>query len=815
MNDEGNRARSRLEAALLAQGLDSRILFGAEDPRRKSRRTGAEQIFLDGASASFILTHREEDPATSSAGSQLDWAWSCDVPHLVELPSRNQRDLPALVRRWDNPMRTIAYDIKSIESDCARFIRNISRIESPLGSSVIQFAIDLFRLTREVLRLETEQSLSAFTFLLRCTAAIRHASEDHVASFLSAERLQDIARVSNIETPPGINPNTRMASLQQRFMDRDRATGRTLDPHLLLRHASGSLFQEAHLWIERSGQLSLFAPMSAVKRGKQLVPHAVYTPPGLARLLVKLAWHYHQSQVNQSRVVVFDPACGSGVFLIESLLGAPSSTRLSLIGWDISPAAVTMARTVLRSQSSDSVVEISQFDSLENDWPECDIVLMNPPFTAWEDQPISTRQLVRKTVGTTQGRPDLAMAFVTKAVTCLRPGGVLCTILPSAVLGAHGARSWREGLMAGASIRLIARFQGNELFPQAMIEPSALVLQKKIGCPSASSVTVAFAAAGFSDAAIRALRVGHRPEGDTGKYEVFETPESDWTSTSWMPRSRSMKILIDRLSLKNPSVSSVFNVRQGIRSGADRVFVISDDERKHLSTSEREYFRPLAGSRTINNGQLRREEYIFFPYDESGLRLNSEKSLLQNVPEYYALRLRHSKEVLQARQRLVGHWWELMWARNWQYSRESKLISAYYGRQGKFCLDSRGDAVVGQGYAWLFRDRNGLTQPELAKHCGLAYLAILCSSRFVQVLGAFSRVLLGGQFEYSKQYADRVPIPDLITPGAVGKGVFEELTLQGKRICESGLADNETEVNAWTELAYGVDNRLWPENPQE
>ncbi|MBW3624261.1 MAG: HEAT repeat domain-containing protein [Armatimonadetes bacterium] len=78
------------------------------------------------------------------------------------------------------------------------------------------------------------------------------------------------------------------------------------------------------------------------------------------------------------RGVVFDPTCGSGTLLIERALLDNSSKS---VGLDVSPTAVTAARTNVGAAGLASRIQIHKGDaSRPESWPECREVLANLPF---------------------------------------------------------------------------------------------------------------------------------------------------------------------------------------------------------------------------------------------------------------------------------------------------------------------------------------------------------------------------------------------------------------------------------------------------
>lgn len=146
-------------------------------------------------------------------------------------------------------------------------------------------------------------------------------------------------------------------------------------------------------------------------------------------------------------------------------------------------------------------------------------------------------------------------------------------------------------------------------------------------------------------------------------------------------------------------------------------------------------------------------------------------------------------------------WWELTRHRGWQIDRSAKLVSAYFGDSGSFAWDNGGDYVVCQGYAWLPRRKE-----PLSTGVSLAYLAILNSQLFSELLSATSNNVGGGQWNLSTKFVNAIAIPE-ITDGAV-RSVSAVATLCeiGEQIHSGKMSQVDKELYADTVKAvYSVD----------
>jgi adenine-specific DNA-methyltransferase len=842
-----------LPRALFAPGQAVAPAAPSTTPATHVDNASKDLIFLDGVTASFALS-AVDDPPENDDG-YYDWSWSSNVTHHVEVHERyDSAGGIVLVRRWDNPNGIRRFTLRSIQRHGPDFIAALEQAGPTRGSSVINRALRLLRQVREVMARSSRADACILVFhaLLLGAAYARRAEQDARRRWVGAKTLGEALSVLSvpIEVPDNLK-DTGLFAVQSGFVESDPASGRTLDPFLLLRHAAGILYEEAHRELDRAENqvtFDFFTPSGgAPTRAPSSVIH--FTPPGLARVMAELAWRFYDQIEHEAgrRPTLVDPACGSGSFLLEGFMCAQtrrSQNGLKLHGIDISKRAVEMTTLAVtdavRSAGGDAPdLVIEQKNSIASDWA-ADIILMNPPFMAWNDLDEDQRKSVLSICGDAAGRPDLASAFIVRAIDSLRPGGVLASILPSSLLSASSADLLRTKVLQSAEVKVIGRFRGNDIFPNALVEVSIIVAQKRTAPMPASRAseftTMLLSSPGSSEAALRALRRGTLLPNDAGRYEIYEAPltvpakketapkkekkeeAGSVTYSSWLPRPQLLRLLIPRLEASGlPRVGQIFSVKQGIRSGANPVFVLSHDAVRALPLSEREYFRPLAGNKTIEDGKLATSEFIFYPYDTEGLRLKSEADLESKVLRYYQNTLIPAKKELLARAGITDAWWALTRSRDWQHAKRPKMISSYFGRVGKFAFDSTGEYVIGQGFGWIVKDsyarsigKKSITVDAVTSEIGPAYTALFNSRRFSQLLSYYTYRVMGGQFDLSPRFVNNIPVPDLITPAAVPAAIVDELRSIGTKMSKGHWPTSLDRLDELVASAYGVVPSLWP-----
>ena len=748
-------------------------------PLFPSNKQEGKFVLLNGSKGNFCLdiTLGEADV------NARNYAWSSNVGHYIKVNNYIE------VLRWDQRASMVErYSSQSVLSDLEKFHAYLESDTPKRGISVISHAIGVFRRLRAVLgpSYSGADCLQVFLFLIACTADQEERNLLDNTKWRLTNKEKSLAQSIN---------NSDWDALLDEMMCGRPDEDLIPDINLMLRHSSGQLFQEAHyeaLFIPQN-QLSLNGFLaSTTKLGSKIDSLGVhFTPPALARTVVEEALFAMQDLPNE--VVIFDPACGSGEFLRETIRQLDQSSysgKVRLIGWDISEAAVSMANFLLsweiRNTKKQIEMDIKCKDSLNSDWPlNADFILMNPPFASWQGMTADQRALVRKILGKAgRPRPDLSYVFLQKASRCLKQGGVLGSIIPASILDGYSAESLRKDLSDIMSPRIIARLGSPILFSGAIIDAGIYVSRKG---KQKTDGPIAFWAdyrSGSSASGFRSLRRArytnyvNLPVIDEG-FSIYRNPSIGKDSSSWAPRPYNSWELLNSLS-QLPKVIDLFDVKQGIRTGYLQAFSLSKEEWFELPKEEQYYFRPAVVNKSIRHGYLDDSQYVFYPHGESTIA--SENELMHNVNSFYSSHLKPNKEQLLSRARVNPiKWWELILPRTWQLSPNPKLVSTYFGNVGSFAWDRTGKFVVLQGFAWL--PKKDLVPQKVY----LAYLTVLTSSIFSELLSAVSNNVGGGQWNLSKKFVDKIALPDLFRSNdslvtklaSIGEAIYEgEFTQQ-------------------------------------
>lgn len=754
-------------------GLMPVSLFGQQNERR--------HVLLNGGKGNFCLDLSGD---THDHGAERDRAWSADVGHYVKVDRDTVR-----VWRWDQSSAE-TYKHALVADNIVKFQSYLEERQPSKTSSVVSHFMSIYRQVRTMLgeQVTGPEALQAFLYLLA-----------------SADQGQNgaVTRIDWSKLPRAQELAGSLSDLQRDGLREDMIrvrTGDQLKPiiPLVLRHASGRLFQEAHYLVELDPQLSFFGASEAKKVGRDTASGAFFTPSPLVRTVVEEALKA-QPTINAD-ITVLDPACGSAEFLREALRQLQMSGhthRVKLVGWDISPAALAMARFVLdweRSQSNlDVEVVLEQQDALtlENWDVNARLILMNPPFISWQGMNDDQKHRLTERLGALASkRPDYASAFFYNAVNALPDGGVVGAVLPASLLDGESYIELRNAIAAEIKPHLIARLGSHTVFADAVVDAGLYVgVRGQLDRPPLA--VWSNHKADSSSRALRRLR-SISPQAvagyvaDNGDFSVYAAEHLGQDGTSWAPRSYTAYRLLQEIH-GLPLAKSLFDVSQGTITGLNSVYLVSREYVENLPKGERKYFRPAVVNNSIVNGVLNDNMYVFYPHS-GGLDIDSEEKLLKKLKVFAADRLLPNKAALCKRSRIRSdQWWVLSLPRQKLDAVGPKILSTYFGGSGSFAWDPDGRYIPIQGYGWAPKT------PDIAG-CEEAYVALLNHPLTDILLSGVSNNLSGGQWNLSERYVNQLPLPKL-QPNA---SITEALAGMGSALSNGA----PPELDLWTRMVY-------------
>jgi len=721
--------------------------FGLYPMLMKPKISKNKFLMLNGGNKDFCLQTDYLDNKKDERSTFFSEAWSTNTKHFLVINNDN-----VCVYNWINNKKD-NYVREKIEENPNNFYEYLFSKSYKTPNDAVPYIISIFRELRNLTG--KKEPVEALNLLFRLLISIE---DDYTKINSSKWEIADSIVPSNFEY----------------YVERIKQGVNLISPDrdLLLRHVSGILFQEAHKEvIYFDSQMDLFGGFSdKLKVKEDLYSSVHYTPQYLARSIVENCLKLLDLR-HKKNIKIFDPACGSSEFLIETLKQLKNINyqgKVKIIGWDTSSSAICTSKFLLKyeqlTQWTDTNMEfeIKQVaDSLTEQWDnDYDLIVMNPPFVSWELlKNKNSRDAILNVLGPIiEGRPNQSAAFFYKAAKSLQTNGVLGCVLPYTIFTSDSYLKLRKEIKEELSLNLLAKL-GNYVFESVLTDVSffigrkmlSSILPKLIWSKNEREIT--------SEALLnlRKMESANQIAIDEKKYNIYTPSRFPIVSDSWKIISiKEDKFLNDVKRFVYDKqltvVSDIFTVQQGIRQGKKDIFKIKKEEYKQYPKNEKEFFRPVVDNDAIKDGQLFDHKYIWYPYNQFGLIFKNEREM-KNL-NFFNNKIKHFKSDLKKRAG-IQEWWGHTRPRNWQFEKKMKLVSTEFGKSDSFAIDKTGKFVVERGYAWI-------PKKIFVINDYYYYLSIFSSDIFDFLLSIYSKQLAGGNwYDLGAKYTKNIPIPNI------------------------------------------------------
>ncbi|OGU61302.1 MAG: hypothetical protein A2X64_03110 [Ignavibacteria bacterium GWF2_33_9] len=726
-------------------------------------------ILLNGGYGDFCI----DIDADKSKEEYYSYAWSSNTKNFITLKENEIYLYNWLKEKEEN------YKLSLIQENLPKFYSYLLKDSYKSEYDVVPFIIDIYRSLRHLTN-EKEEGIQAINQLLILLIAYEEKVEFGNIDF-------NKWGITNPTISNGLE--SYLENLNNGLFLNNKKLKTNLD--LLLRHSAGHLFQEAQkeaFFYNRN--LTLWGTYDSNFESKHKQYSSFhYTPSYIARSIVE----YSLSNLNiheKDSLKILDPACGSSEFLLEVLKQLKTlgyNRIIEINGWDSSESAINISNFLLtyekREWGENLTIHLEKVDnSLTKKWDnDYDLILMNPPFLSWELMDKNNREIVSATLGeSSRKKPNLASAFISKSAKCLKNDGIVGTVIPSSILLMDSYKTLRNELKETISLLLVGKL-GNFVFEHALTDVSILIGKKPLSQTIPLLMWTKNEKGIISDVFrdLRKINYNQLPYIKNNPTHSIYVPDHYPENENWKINSykeQELKKNLQKLSAlgKLKTVQEIFNVKQGIRTGNNKVFKVSIDFFNNLPEVEKKFFRPVAENDSIKKGVLSVINYVWFPYDKNGLIFSNQEDLIQQSPSFSHY-LSEYEQTLNSRIG-VNNYWELTRPRNWQFEKFPKLISTEFGKSGSFAFDEKGYFAIERGNGWI--PKKDFTNNDDYYF----YLSVFNSPFFEELLSIYSKQLAGGKwYDLGKNYTKDIPIP-IIKEELRNSFVFEKLVYFGKLI---------------------------------
>jgi hypothetical protein len=549
-----------------------------------------------------------------------------------------------------------------------------------------------------------------------------------------------------------------------------------------------------------------------------------YTPPYIVQFLAESCLDKLEDASDTEHLPrIADFACGSGSFLVAAASSLIRRLREKnpdrnwahelvqgkhIIGIDIDERAVIMTQLRLWLRFAEepnplplpSLQEIIvQGDSLGNEvWsniPEIyDVVLGNPPFLATGRTP--SRDELSNKFRTAQGRYDYSYLFVELAVNRLTPSGTLGMVVPNRLFRNRDASTIREILTTETNLVLIVDFGSNEVFEKTSAYIGSIVAQKiKLEEKNLAEYARVINVNSISSEFLASLLIDASMNEDEMRNEdlvAYNVPHPRGTAP-WLLVAPSVRRARTILEDESESLSAVAQTFQGIRTGANDIFIVQLESGGEGTLAkvvnglgdygfiEAELLHPVVfGSDIQKYDVVKANRFILYPYRNN--TVIPESGIRENYPRAFEY-LSQYKDMLAARGSINASglsWYELVRKRDERWLKSPKLVIRDLATETSFAIDPTGDTFLVGGTAVVPADSDLL----------LPLLAYLNSSIVNQYLRQITPEFRGGFQKFEPQHLQRIPV---LTRLITDDDFTNRLTSEVVRVISAKAQNNQEE----------------------
>ncbi|HFK1661943.1 Eco57I restriction-modification methylase domain-containing protein [Bacillus cereus] len=564
-----------------------------------------------------------------------------------------------------------------------------------------------------------------------------------------------------------------------------------------------------------------------------------YTSNELSRYMAKKLLKYAEidNHSEQEMLSVLDPSCGSGE-LLKAICNEVDTTKLEIIGMDTDESAILQATDYLDANNNSNINlfngdYLELFDNNDGDlfsdvtvrddfWcsdtegdglKKVDMIIANPPYVRTQVLGAEKAQDLGEKFGL-KGRVDLYHVFLVAMTRQLKEDGLICVITSNRYLTTAGGKDIRKFLDDHYEVLEVIDLGDTKLFDAAVL-PAIFIGRKKSNKDIKANNNVKFLRIYENSSANNTEKCGSIYEmlwktesgffeTNVKKYEVtvgyLKIPQD--SKELWVMASKEDVLWSTRVKSQAKYIfNDVFNVRVGIKTTADSVFIREDwDALDDSLKPEEELLKPLVSSSTVGkwafSNQVERLKILYTHEVKNGKRQAID---LEQYPKAKAYLETH-RERLEGRKYVIAakrNWYEIWVPQDPKALSAPKVVFPDISPAPKFSVDTNGYFVDGNCY-WITLGNDQSTD--------LLYLAtVVANSEFMCKFHEieFQNQLYAGRKRYLTQYVGNYPLPD---PNSVhsqklieiGKILTHNTTLN-----EEEIKVYETEIESEIKQAFG------------
>ncbi len=502
----------------------------------------------------------------------------------------------------------------------------------------------------------------------------------------------------------------------------------------------------------------------------QAISHGeVFTRRWVVDMILDLVGY--TADLDLAELVIVEPACGTGAFLLPIADRLSASCRAhgrSLVdaidaveAFDLLDRNVQVSRAALRKQLLADGWEHNEVEKVVVAWVcpgdylladhrtnHADLVVGNPPYIRLEDIPEARMNAYRAECHTMGGRADIYVGFYEKGLRSLKAGGQLGFVCADRWMRNQYGRKLRQLVADRYSMDMVLTMHDVDAFDEAVSAyPAITVIRRAPQGQAVAADTTRLFGPEQGRALLAWTRDTTRAPVDTPSHHAARLPHWFPGDDSWPAASPARLALLEDLADRFPLLENKTTgtrVGIGVATGADNVFITHRAEAVNI---EEDRLLPLAMVRDTTTGAFCwAGSYLVNPWNSQGDLINLAK--YPRLARYFhihgaALRSRY----IAAKQ--PDRWYKTIDKVDHQLTARPKLLLPDMKLTIHPVLDPGGHYPHHNLYyvvsnVWDLRVLGGLLLSKVAE----AFVA------------AYAVKMRGGTFRFQAQYLRKIRVPD-------------------------------------------------------
>lgn len=403
----------------------------------------------------------------------------------------------------------------------------------------------------------------------------------------------------------------------------------------------------------------------------------VYTPFHIVESM--LFKTYETKKINRN-MKILDPSCGGGYFLIEAFKkireeAIHKSLNISdkyimesmIYGVDIDNFSIFLTKMGLLFNSC---LTNAKFNIINTDFltgyvdsdVSFDIIIGNPPYIGHKQIEKEYKHLLKNRYPEVfYDKSDISYCFFKRGKELLKVNGLLCLITSRYFMEAMYADKLRNYIKNSFSIVSIVDYNGYKVFKGAMISPAIITLSNKN--------------------LNKNMFLYVKYNVDNLKIDNFSYEQTKLSNKGWIILNETEEQLFHRIENQcNTYIRNVCNIKQGIITGLDKAFIVSDDEIEKYQLENSLLKKWIKNSNISKTNISYKNLYLIYT------------NMIENEEEYpnTIKYLQSYKDILINRRECkkgFRKWYELQWGRVQTDFESQKILFPYKSDSNNFCFD--------------------------------------------------------------------------------------------------------------------------------